>query len=594
MTRLLEQDQVGREGIESLRGCNSHSMNFELSSGLQETLDTWCLSPRSKELEGGLIIRRDQAGEYELEPVNNPLSLSNIRPFLLFDDAGLDVAPGPRWCQARTLDMIHEHQAADAVVWLDGAIFENPLPQDNHSLGHSDEQSMDFFYNDVVWCNQELRSSIERDHRASNTNIYPDGAIFEDPSPSDNHSIGCHEEWSMDMNDRVVVRQLGSECIRGQSRGCDMDIPFHETALNVYSSSPFRFATKTYKAALSDMLHSSSDNCALHLFEEQGMDIYNDVVWNQRTSPWVRHEHRSSNMEIYFDEAVPEAYEYPSSPLKPDLQPNKASLSYILQSPPAEDINDRSPPSSPTKYRYTSPKNNIGHHFGPLYFDEAIPVAYTPSPVMPSIEMHMAPVSHILQSPPVEEINDISPPPSPRKPKDISPDENVNDGGFSPGPFRVPPSDIYARGLTESRSLVGGPIETTSSTPHATKRKPGRPAGSHNKRKNISASQSKKIATTALKRIETLRKRTNTQAELPMTADSQEGNARKRRGKNRAEFKSDHDSEEQPRRESGEFERRLNVIGRIKAEDGRKDMEHRGGDQENQENWERIAYDPDL
>lgn len=592
MMRELEQDQVEREGIERLRGCNSHSMNFELSSGLQETLDTWCLSPRSEELEGGLIIRRDQAGGYELEPVINPLSLSNIDPFLFFGDAGLDVANGPRRRQPRTLDMIHEHQAADAEMWQGGAIFKDPLPQDNHSLGHSIEQSMDF-YNDVVWRNQKLRPSIERDHRASNTNIYHGEAIFEDPSPPDNLSIEYHEKWSMDMNDRIVVRQLGSECIRAQSRGSDIDIPFHETALNVYSPSPFLSATKTYQAALSDMLQPSPDNSSLHLLEEQGMDIYNDVVWKRRTSPWVKQEHRSSNMEIYFDETVPEAYEYPSNPLKPDLQPNKASLSYILQSPPAEDINDRSPPSSPTKYRYTSPEKNIDHHSGPLYFDEAMPEAYTPSPVVPSIEMHMASVSHILKSPPAEEISDRSPPLSPIKPKDISPDENVDNGGFSPGPFRVPPSDSYARGLAESRSLVRELIETTSSTAQATKRKPGRPLGSHNKKNKLSTAQSKKIATTALKRIETLRKR-STQAELLMTADSQEGNARKRRRKNRAKYKSDHDSEDQLKRGSGEFERRLNLIGRIKADNGRKDMEHRGEDQENQENWERITYDPGL
>lgn len=592
MTQLLEQDQdqVDKEVIERWRGCNDHSMNFELSSGLQDTLDTWCLSPRSRELDGGLIIRRDRAGAYELEPIVNPLS--NIDRALIFDNAWPDVGAGPRRLQARSLDIIREHRVVDADVWLARTILEDPLPKDNQCPDLSEKQSMDF-YKDVV-LDQELNPWIEQEHRPSDVETYLHEAVFEDPSPPGSHSIGYHEEWSMNMNGRIVVRQQGSECIREQSRGSDMDIPFHETAHNVYSSSPIRFATKTYKAALSDMLQPSPDKHAPHLSEERGMDIYSDMVRKRRTSPWIKEDLRSSDMDIYFDEAVPEAYEYPSSPLKPDLQPNKVSLLYILQSPSAEAIGDRSPPSSPHKPRFASPGKNIDDHFGPVYFDEDMPEAYTPSRLMPSIGRHMTSLSYMLQSPSAEEISGRSPSPSPRKTKETSPDENVDGGGFSPGPFPIFPTDNSDRRLTESNILEEMPLEDASSTPQVTKCKRDRPTGTPNKKKTLSAAQSKKIAATALKRIDTLRKRTSTQAELRMTADPQEGNARKRRRKNRAEWKSDLQSEEQLRRGSGEFEKRINVLHRIAGDELRKGRRYGADEKDNQENWERIAYDSDL
>ena len=522
MTQLLEQDAEMAEMERILRspGCNGHSMNFELSSGLQETLDTWCSSPRSRELDGGLIIKRDQAGGYELEPFVNPLA--NIDSALMFDVSGLDAGAGPQTQQGRSLEMNREHSAADAEVWLEGAIFEDPLPQDSHSRHLSKDQGMDV-YNSVVW-NQSTNPWTRQDQQASDTDICFDlnGSICEDLDPEDNHSINYGEECSMDMDDQIVVQQRGSD--------------------------------------------------------------------------WVKQNNRSSDMDIYFDETVPEAYEYPLSSLKSDIHPNKALLSYTLQSPAAEDINDRSPPSSPTKPRYASSDEGVDDDRGRFdHFHEAMSEAYTPSPLMPSIGTHMASLSHILQSPPAEDINDRTPPPSQKKPKDTSPDEGVDDGGLSLGPFHMPPNDNNhdANGMTESSILARLPLKGASSTPQTTRRKRGRPPGTINKKKTLSAAQAKKIAASSLKRIETLRKRTRAQVELPLTADSQEGNASKRRRKNRAELRLDHESEKQLRR-GGEFERRLNVEGHTEADYVRKSIEHGGEDRENQKIWERPAYDPDL
>ena len=638
MTRLLEQDPLVKE--RRWQNCNSHSMNFELSSGLQGTLDSWCLSPRSKELNGGLIIRRDCAGEYKLEPIGNPLS--NIDPVLIMDDAWSDVSSSPRRLQARSFDMIHEHRAADAEVFLNRAIFDGASPQDNPSLDPSEQQSMDFyddvvwkqslnpwieqeyrssgteiyyddavskcsspqdspslglfeeqsmdFHDDVVW-NQRLSSWVEKDHTASDTAIYLDGAAIEDTPPQDNRSIGYYEGWSMDRNERKVAQQLGGEWIRQEQRSPDMDIAFHGTALNVYSLSPLRFAVKRYKAALSDMLQSLPENPSLHLPAKQGMDIYKDVMCNYRTSPWIKEDHRSSAMEIYFDEAVTEAY--PLSPLKPSSRPNKASLSYILQSPPFEEINDRSPPSSPTKPRCASINNTIDDPCGPVYFDEAMRDAHTPSPLMSAIETNMALSPYISRSSPAEVINDKSPALSQGKPKETSPDENIDDD-FGSVYFGHPLGHNYAIGLTESKIPSGCPIGDTSSTQQAARRRPGRLPGTSNKKKTLSATQSKKIAASALKRIEILRKRTKAQAELPMTADPQKGNASKRRKKRRGELRSDHKSKEQLRRESGEFKKRINVLGRIAAYDQQYGGQYDAEKEENQENWERVAYDPDL
>lgn len=617
------------------QNCNSHSMNFELSSALQDTLDTWCLSPKSEELNGGLIIRRDRAGEYKLEPIVSPLS--NIDPTLMFGEAWPDVCAGPHRPQARRLDMIREHRTAaifegsvpqdnlsldlseeqsmksmdccNDVVWNqplspwiehehrssateihnDEAVFEDSSPQGNPSLGLSEEQSMDF-HSYVVW-NQELSPSIEKHHTASDIPIYLDGAAFEDTLPQDNSSIGYCEEWSVDRNDRIVVRKLDCEWIRQEQRSSDMDTAFHEAALNINSSNPFWSATKTDKAAQWDMFQPLPENSSLYLPVEQGMDIYKNVLWNHRASPWIKEDLRSSAMEIYFDEAVSEAY--PLSPFRPSPRSNKSSLSYILQSPPFQEINDRSPPSSPTKPRYASPNKNINDLCGPVYFDEVMTDAYMPSSFMQAIETHMASLPYILQPPPAEAINDRSPTLSPRKPRETSLDENI-DGGSEPVYFRLPPGHDYATGLTESKILSGRPSGDTSSTPQATKRKPGLPSGTSIKRKTLCAAQSKKIAATALKHIEALRKRAKAQIELSMTADLLEGNASKRRKRNRAELRSDHESEEHPRRWSGEFEKRINVLGRIAGDEKRKGWQYGAEDEENDENCERLAYDPDL
>ena len=493
------------------------------------------------------------------------------------------------WEQSLSSWIEQEYRSSGTEIYYDDAVSKDSSPQDSPSLGLFEEQSMDFD-NDVVW-NLQLSHWVEKDHTASDMAIYLDGAAFEDTPPQDNGSIGYYEGWSMNRNDRIVVRQLGSEWIRQEQRSPDMDIDFHGTALNVYSSSPFQFAVNRYKAALSDMLQSLPENPSLHLPVKQGMDIYKDVMCNYRTSPWIKEDHRSSAMEIYFDEAVTEAY--PLSPLKPSSRPNKASLSYILQSPPVEEINDRAPPSSPTKPRYASINNIIDDPCGLVYFDEAMRDSYTPSPLMPAIETNMAFTPYISKSSPAEVINDRSPALSPRKPKETSPDENIDDG-FGSVYFRHPLGHNYAIGLTESKIPSGCPIGNTSSTLQATRRIPGRPPGTSNKKKALSAAHSKKIAASALKRIGTLRKRTKAQAELPMAADPHEGNASKRRKKNRAELRSDHKSKEQLRRESGEFKKRFNVLGRIAGDKQRNGGQYGAEKEENQENWERVAYDPDL